>query len=109
MRRTHPRKGGFFVTAKRGDPIFTDTSGMRPGDSITFDPSKEGIGGSEEGTIARVYPNSLVLKDSGKPVAVTRVITHRHPDETDQARLPLPTERRERRWPPPEREKRFPS
>ncbi len=94
---------------KRTDPAFSDARNMRPGDIITYDPSKEGTGERAEGKIKEISRTflSLVLED-GTPIGVARVYTCRHPGETNQASLPpanLPKGYRERRWPPPKRER----
>jgi hypothetical protein len=95
---------------KKRDSTFADASGMRPGDVITYDPTKEGTGDEEkEGIIKEISRSffSLVLED-GTAIGVTRVYTHRCPDTvlTPPPPTALPAERRERRLPPSQREEK---
>jgi len=72
----------------KSDPMFSDTKNMNVGDTVGYDPSKEGTGGYEEGVIATVYRFSLIL-ESGKAIGVARVLMHRRPSAAMQA-LPRP-------------------
>lgn len=98
-----------MMRIKRTDPAFSDARNMRPGDLITFDSSKEGTGERKDGKIKEISRSflSLVLED-GTSIGVARVYTCRHPSETEQSPLSpadLPKGYRERRWPPPKRER----
>lgn len=75
---------------RKHDSVFSDTKGMNVGDVVGFDPSKEGTGGYEEDTIAKLYPFSLVL-ESGRAIGVARVTMHRPPSTTRQTIPPQST------------------
>lgn len=67
----------------RHEPAFSDARGMCPGDIITYDPSKEGIGEEKEGFIKTISRSglSLVLED-GTAIGISRVYTRRPPAAT---------------------------
>jgi hypothetical protein len=72
---------------KHADASFVDTSGMKPGDSIDYDPSKEGTGEWKKGVIAKVYRFSLLL-ENGMAIGIARVHTHQHPSRAAQVPPP---------------------